>query len=306
MTSIDTRPLQTNDNSNDEAPKLAGGIRTPGDDDDDSISGLSSDGLTCNNLVLYREIKQENEEIDSERDSPQPRSYSITSDANQRLNFSVIVQICVGKVNIKTNELDFNQINEVFNQTHQPISIINETECVANINKYFVAIDEILQDTLRDIGQQAASKFDLKTASTLLPVMSDCENVTKHLIDPIKFYDQILNDDGKMLLTQYVLATRNSQKAKLCLANSYASNADLIQALRENFLTKKSATSLASQLQTARQANKSISDFGKSIEELLYQLTITQADNNAAALNILQTVNEQSAINAFANGLNSS
>ncbi|KAF5284345.1 hypothetical protein FQR65_LT13591 [Abscondita terminalis] len=74
---------------------------------------------------------------------------------------------------------------------------------------------------------------------------------------------------------------------------------------QQNFLQKKSSTALASQLQTARQANKSISDFGKSIEELLYQLTITQAGDNVTALNVLQPVNEQSAISAFANGLNS-
>ncbi|KAG5884928.1 hypothetical protein JTB14_001886 [Gonioctena quinquepunctata] len=60
------------------------------------------------------------------------------------------------------------------------------------------------------------------------------------------------------------------------------------------------------QMHNSKQRNCSIDDFGKSTEELLVDLTITQAEGNQNAIQVLRGVNEKIAINAFANGLQNS
>lgn len=57
-------------------------------------------------------------------------------------------------------------------------------------------------------------KFDLRTASSLLPLMDGTEDTTKQLIDAIELYSEMLTDDGKKLLINYVLKARLSQSAK--------------------------------------------------------------------------------------------
>ncbi|KAJ3666617.1 hypothetical protein Zmor_002052 [Zophobas morio] len=135
------------------------------------------------------------------------------------------------------------------------------------------------------VNFKMTEKFDLKTAASLLPVMDGSERVTKQLIDGIEMYDSMLDDNGKKLLTTYILKTRLSEN------------------IRNYLLTKKSPASLSVQLSRAKQYSKSVEEFGRSIEELLVDLTITQADGNRQALEILRQSNEKIAINAFANGL---
>ncbi|KAJ3640553.1 hypothetical protein Zmor_003846 [Zophobas morio] len=53
----------------------------------------------------------------------------------------------------------------------------------------------------------------------------------------------------------------------------------------------------------ATQGNKSVSDFGKEIEEIFVNLTISQANGDSTAFNILKSVNEKNAIKRFADGL---
>ncbi|KAJ3659956.1 hypothetical protein Zmor_011617 [Zophobas morio] len=57
------------------------------------------------------------------------------------------------------------------------------------------------------------------------------------------------------------------------------------------------------QLFSAKQRNKSIYDFGRDFEELMFNLTIAQTDGNDTASGILANTNEKLAISAFANGL---
>ncbi|KAJ3660011.1 hypothetical protein Zmor_011669 [Zophobas morio] len=153
------------------------------------------------------------------------------------------------------------------------------------------------------VNFKMTEKFDLKTAASLLPVMDGSERVTKQLIDGIEMYDSMLDDNGKKLLTTYILKTRLSESAKIRLKSSYATNCLLIADIRNYLLTKKSPASLSVQLSRAKQYSKSVEEFGRSIEELLVDLTITQADGNRQALEILRQSNEKIAINAFANGL---
>ncbi|KAJ3657722.1 hypothetical protein Zmor_009506 [Zophobas morio] len=129
-------------------------------------------------------------------------------------------------------------------------------------------------------------KFNLKTATSLLPLMNGNESVTKQLIDAIELYDSLLDNDGKQALTNYVLKARLTESAKIRLKNVYASNALLVQDMRRFLLTTKSAASLSTQLVQIRQNNMSIEDFGRKVENLLVELTIAQADGNSEALQI--------------------
>ena len=106
-------------------------------------------------------------------------------------------------------------------------------------------------------------KFNLKTATSLLPLMNGNESVTKQLIDAIELYDSLLDNDGKQALTNYVLKARLTESAKIRLKNVYASNALLVQDMRRFLLTTKSAASLSTQLVQIRQNNMSIEDFGR-------------------------------------------
>lgn len=225
---------------------------------------------------------------------------------------------------------EFVDVRASFNSKQHELSVINEAKVlIDSINKYFGAIRGILETRLGDISTEQTESlvhtensdlsdsesgcsgdevkmgesFDLKTAGSLLPVMNDQEKITKQLIDAIELYDALLDADGKQLLTKYILKTRISQSAKIRLKNTYDSNTELVTDLKKHFLTRKSASTLSVQLNNARQGGKSIDDFGKTVEELLVDLIISQAEGNDDAVGILSKTNEKIAINAFANGL---
>lgn len=152
-------------------------------------------------------------------------------------------------------------------------------------------------------GVNMSEKFDLRTAAGLLPVMDGSENSTKQLIDAIELYDALLDAAGKKLLTTYVLKTRLSQSAKIRLNSTYVTNELLISDLKKHFITKKSVPYLSGQLNNAKQDGRSIEEFGRKIEELLVDLTITQAEGDENSIAILRGVNEKIAVNSFAKGL---
>ncbi|KAG5867950.1 hypothetical protein JTB14_007649 [Gonioctena quinquepunctata] len=109
-------------------------------------------------------------------------------------------------------------------------------------------------------------KFNIRTASNLLLVINDNEESVKQLIDAIELNDSLSDNDGKSLLTKYGLKTRLPQSAKM----------------RED---------------------KSVDEFGKSIEQLLVNLTIAQSEGNDEAMQVLKGTNEKIALDVFANGL---
>ena len=52
--------------------------------------------------------------------------------------------------------------------------------------------------------------FDLKIATSLLPVLDDSENTTLKLIESAEFYDSILSAEDKPMLIKFILKTRLS------------------------------------------------------------------------------------------------
>lgn len=149
-------------------------------------------------------------------------------------------------------------------------------------------------------------KFDLKTALSLLPVLTGEESVTKQLISNIELYETMLDDSEKPILINFVLKSRLSESAKLRLCNSYDSVSDLVKDITNRLLTKQSHTALQKQLQRCKQDGKTIEEFGKELEKLFVDLTISQAAGNPANYEVLRPLNEQTAIKRFADGLRNS
>lgn len=186
-------------------------------------------------------------------------------------------------------------------------------EYVREIDKVVIEIDNILKSRNEDVQLKLyinssetnikMEKFDLRTASSLLPNMDRSEDSVKQLIDAIELYNDLLDDAGKKLLTMYVLKTKLTQAAKLRLEKHYDNNENLIKDMKQNLLTRKSAAVLSSDLHNSKQGNKTVEQFGKSIEELMVNLTITQSNGNDDSTKILAGTNEKIALNVFSNGL---
>lgn len=222
---------------------------------------------------------------------------------------------------------EYERLKDVYNKSTVDVKLREEIREYANtVSKILNGIESILNERLQlsgteksetdeklipvdsdssvsDTEEKMSEKFNLKTAASLLPVMNGTEIVTKQLIDAIELYDSMLDATGKSLLTTFILKKSLSESAKIRLNKTYNSNAELIVDLKNYFITKKSVSYLSTQLNNAKQGGKSIDLFGKSIEELLTDLTITQSEGNETALKILGDVNEKIAINSFANGL---
>jgi len=148
------------------------------------------------------------------------------------------------------------------------------------------------------------SSFDIKVAMQLLPVLDSSEKTTEQLIESAQFYSSMLDDGGKASLINFILKTRLSTNAKLRLETSYSSLDGLIADLKKYFLPVKSHTALQSKLMNAKQGHKSISDFGKELEDLFVNLTISQSKGNSDSHNVLKSINEKNAVKKFADGLN--
>lgn len=173
---------------------------------------------------------------------------------------------------------------------------------VNKIDNIIIESRNILKDRLK-IDIKMGEKFDLKTAGSLLPVMDGSEDTTKKLLDSIELYSELLQADDQKFLITYVLKTRLSENAKIRLNKQYTSVNALIKDIRDNYVTKKSATTLSMQLHQARQLNKSVTEFGQEIEQLLSDLTLSQAGDDDNLLISLRGVNEKIAINSFCNGV---
>ncbi|KAG7296210.1 hypothetical protein JYU34_021316 [Plutella xylostella] len=148
-----------------------------------------------------------------------------------------------------------------------------------------------------------ADSFDIKTAISLLPVMTGQEQVTNQLIDGILLYSSLINDSSKNTLIDFVLKTRLSASAKLRLKSTYSNVQSLVDDIRKYLLPKKSTVALQTQLFSTTQGRRSIENFGTEIEELFVNLTIAQADGDSTKYDVLRPLNEKTAIKRFSDGL---
>ncbi|KAH9628292.1 hypothetical protein HF086_015970 [Spodoptera exigua] len=172
------------------------------------------------------------------------------------------------------------------------------------IESYYQRIQNFCLENEQSLSTvNTMTEFDMKTASSLLPVMTGEEECTKKLIDALEFYSQNIKKEHESLLISFVLKTRISRHAKLRLASNYDTSADLIKDMKNNLLTKQSATALQLELLQSRQGSQSIEEFGKKLEDLFVELTISQADGKEDAYKMFRPVNEKLAIQRFTEGL---
>lgn len=172
------------------------------------------------------------------------------------------------------------------------------------IEAFYQKIQNICLASKHEISTMA--EFDIKTASSLLPIMTGDEEVTKKLIDCAEFYSQNLKKEHEQLLISFILKTRLSESAKLRIGTNYKTCTELITDMKTHLLAKQSATALQLEMVKARQGSQNIEEFGKKLEDLFVKLTISQADGNTSTFDVLRPINEKLAIQRFAEGLRNS
>lgn len=157
-----------------------------------------------------------------------------------------------------------------------------------------------------NIQNSNMATFDLKVAIGLLPALDDTETKTLQLIDAIDLYSSMLStDNDKKNLIKFVLKTRLTHASKIRLKSNYNTVDELLQDMRVHLLTRQSDTALQTQLSRSRQGDKTVQQFGKEIEDLFVNLTISQANGDDNAFKILKPINEKNAIKKFSDGLRS-
>lgn len=173
----------------------------------------------------------------------------------------------------------------------------------SDIKSYYIKITELCTVTEVERKTGKMERFELKTAVSLLPLMNDEEKVTKQLISNIEMYDQMLESSGKQSLITFVLKSRLSESAKLRMSETYSSVSELLTDMRQHLLSKKSDTTIQKRLQHTRQNRMSVEDYGKQIEDMFVDLTISQANGDQSKYDVLKPINEKNAIKIFSDGL---
>lgn len=179
------------------------------------------------------------------------------------------------------------------------------------IDKYYAEIlkltassdtDNELKDNIRSGTNM--THFDLKVAVGLIPILDDSEDKTLQVIDAIDLYQSMLADNNdKKNLINFVLKTRLTKNSKLRLNNEYDTVDKLLEDIRKHLLTPKSDIALQTKLNRMRQGDKSLEQYGRELEDLFVNLTITQANGDNDAFKVLKPINERNAIKKFADGL---
>lgn len=147
------------------------------------------------------------------------------------------------------------------------------------------------------------AQFDFKTVSSLLPKLNGEVETVHQLIEGIGLYEPSLNASSKPLLINYVLKACITYRDRIRMKATYGNIEELIVDLKKHFLPKQSSTVLAAKLQATNQGNLNIEEYGRSIEALMSDLTISQADNNANSTEIFAQANEKIAIDVFTRGI---
>ncbi|KAK9878620.1 hypothetical protein WA026_022881 [Henosepilachna vigintioctopunctata] len=153
-----------------------------------------------------------------------------------------------------------------------------------------------------DVWETTRGCVQLKTASSMLPKLDEKIETIHHLIEGIELYESALDQIDKPLLVNYVLKACIRHVEKIRLKQSYNSVDESIADIKTHFLPKQSASALAARLQACQQGSTDIEEYGRSIE-MMSELTIAQAGNDARALEIFKGAKEKIAVDVFARGI---
>ena len=108
---------------------------------------------------------------------------------------------------------------------------------------------------------------------------------------------------GKILLIKYVLKACISRRDATRLASNYATVNELVVYIKKHFVPKQSSAILSAKLQGTRQGDLGIEEYGRSIEPLMSDLTLAQAEDDNTALEIFKKENEKLAVDVFVRGI---
>lgn len=201
------------------------------------------------------------------------------------------------RIQVKDGKIDSESVEQI------NILVKEINELYSRIKEFCSEEQNIELDPGETQPESTMAKFDLKTAVSLIPEMTGDESITKKLIDAIELYSSMLDDEGKKTLIQFVLKTRLTSNAKLRLSSNYDSVAALISDIKAHLLTQHSSTALHIELTHLTQSSATIEEYGRKIEDLLVNLTISQTDGNENTSKVLQPINEKLAIRRFIDGL---
>lgn len=202
------------------------------------------------------------------------------------------------------------KVNELYNNYKLIVRNITSTSsakpyldaCEQIESLYYKILSYYSQE--REEREITMNSFDLKTASTIIPIMDGKEETNERIIEGIEMLNEYSKgEENKKLLISFVLKTRLSKAAKLKLQSEYTTVDSLLTDIKLFLLTRKSANSLLSQLNNLAQNNLTISKYGEKLEDLFIGLTIAQAEGNPKVTAILRPINERLALKRFADGL---
>lgn len=167
--------------------------------------------------------------------------------------------------------------------------------------------DHILQVNYENNFAKMGESFSFKTASALLPKLDGSTDTVHQLIESIDFYESSLAAESKPQVINYVLKICLSHRDRIRMKSGYTTVFELIVDLKRNFLPKQSAPSLIAKMQASSQGNLTTSEYGRSIETLMADLTIAQVGEIAETqvIEVISKQNEKLAVDIFAKGLRS-
>ncbi|XP_017472935.1 PREDICTED: uncharacterized protein LOC108363917 [Rhagoletis zephyria] len=126
------------------------------------------------------------------------------------------------------------------------------------------------------------SKFDLVTASKLIPEFQGDYLEVNNYLGLIEFYhDTLENEQQKQLLIKFVLATKLSEKVKNKILTEAKPTTfeDFKKLLKQTYKSYKTTSNIHSELSQTNQRGLNVNTFGSKIENLLASLNELQIKN---------------------------
>lgn len=159
-------------------------------------------------------------------------------------------------------------------------------------------------DLLLTVNMAQTIMFDIKGATSVIPILTKpVQNEVENLINCIELYFECIDKTLEKNLISFILKTRLNKTTRVTLNDKYDTIGELIDDIKKYLLPKKNSNTIQVKINSLKQDNYSITQYGNKLEELFAELTISQANNDSQTINVLKPINDKMAISTFANGL---
>lgn len=206
------------------------------------------------------------------------------------------------------------ELNRIVNSCKK---LISEIKTIID-NKYKLLLDDIDLDSIEEenfeldkaVNNIKMATFDIITAIKIIPCFNGEHRELYNFLNIVEAIQESYKDDNEReKLINFVYKTKLAEKVKNRLLNTAKPEKfiELKKLLNENYLPKRTAISVQTELNKEKQNGKSLENFITRIEDLVSNLNAIQlSENNNENKEILCTLNEKVALNVFKNGLNES